>query len=81
MSQLQEGVIVMTSKWSLFRKDAFRLALSMYTGEPCRICGQLMQYGDLSDTVWAGYSEGDRARIAHGHCWDRQVPQEEWAHQ
>jgi hypothetical protein len=51
------------------------LILGMYAGEPCRICGENIQMGDLMDikngAVYAGYSECGTSRSAHKACWDK----------
>jgi hypothetical protein len=48
---------------------AARMALAMYTNEPCRICGRMIGVDDLKDLVFAGYSKRWPARAAHGRCW------------
>jgi len=55
-----------------------KMALSMYEGEPCRVCGQTIT--DASKAVYAGYSLGDKARSAHEHCWDKNTPKSQWAY-
>lgn len=63
-----------------------KVALSMYVGEPCRICGVLLTWETIREAVWAGYSKDSAARAAHKECWennpmvDDQVPKE-WVHQ
>lgn len=51
------------------------LILSMYAGEPCRICGETIKSEDLlnveSGAIWAGYSECSKSRAAHKVCWDK----------
>lgn len=49
------------------REDAARVALAMYAGEPCRICGKTIVREDLHEIVFAGY--GKNGRSAHGDCW------------
>lgn len=51
------------------REYLTQVALSMYTKEPCRICGVLITDQDLSELVFAGYSKHNQARAAHGVCW------------
>lgn len=64
------------------REMARNLAAAMYTGEPCRICGENITMEDLENgAVFAGYSADEKARSAHKHCWDKQIPQSEWRHQ
>jgi hypothetical protein len=55
------------------------IALGMYANEPCRICGKLIEVSDLKDAVFAGYSQDSTSRSAHKACWDKQLPQAEWA--
>lgn len=52
----------------------------MYSDEPCRICGKLLSEDDLNDAVYAGYSQGDKSRAAHGECWRANLPKDEWAY-
>lgn len=61
------------------RKLSARIALAMYADEPCRICGELIKPEDLQAAVFAGYSADSKSRAAHGPCWEKQLPQEEWA--
>lgn len=56
-----------------------RIALDMYADEPCRICGELIKTEDLPTAVFAGYSADSTSRAAHGPCWEKQLPQDEWA--
>ena len=47
------------------------LALAMYSGEPCRICGHNLTLDDIkAGAIWAGYSKDHRSRVAHKSCWD-----------
>jgi hypothetical protein len=55
--------------------DAQAIALAMYKGEPCRICGY--KIGDF-DAVYAGYSKDNLARSAHTVCWNSNVPRKNW---
>jgi hypothetical protein len=55
------------------------VALLMYGGEPCRICGEAITRDDLREAVFAGYSEGSESRSAHGPCWREGKPKAEWA--
>lgn len=64
------------------------LAVSMYTNEPCRICGELLTMEDMRNgAVFAGYSSDNAARSAHGECWRKYpgdsagAPRSEWVHQ
>ena len=43
-----------------------RLALAMYDGEPCRICGKPITIA--ADAVFVGYSSDNKARAAHHDC-------------
>ena len=52
------------------RESAVRLAMSMYAGEPCRICRQEITMDDLKEAVWVGYSEKHDGRTAHAECWE-----------
>ena len=64
-----------------------QFALSMYAGEPCRICGELLTMDDLNDdSVFAGYSSDNAARVAHETCWKRSpmvdgIVPGDWVHQ
>lgn len=65
-----------------------QVALSMYSNEPCRICGELLTMDDLnSGAVFAGYSADSAARAAHKACWEQYpsdkegTPRPEWKHQ
>jgi hypothetical protein len=57
---------------------ANKMALAMYEGEPCRICGETII--DATKAVYAGYSLGDKARSAHKVCWGKGIPQAQWAY-
>ena len=47
------------------------IALSMYVGEPCRICGCLLTVNDVkAGAVFAGYSKDNKSRAAHKLCWN-----------
>lgn len=49
-----------------------QVALSMYTNEPCRICGAMLTLDDVNNgAVYAGYSQDSAARAAHKSCWQR----------
>lgn len=52
------------------RRIAAHLALSMYAGEPCRICRQIIALEDLHTLVFAGYSRDGQTRAAHKVCWN-----------
>lgn len=47
------------------------MALHMYTGEPCRICGRILKMDDIrgDGVVFAGYSADNTSRAAHKRCW------------
>lgn len=46
------------------------LAISMYVGEPCRICGAKITIEDIKDgAVFVGYNEDNTSRSAHRRCW------------
>jgi hypothetical protein len=60
------------------RKDATKIALSMYEREPCRICGETIT--DAKRAVYAGYSKDNKARSAHKSCWDKNIPEAKWVH-
>jgi len=69
----------MTSEADISGHDSLLLmALGMYVGEPCRICGQLIEWADINDAVWAGYSKGNESRLAHGDCWESRLPRKRW---
>ena len=51
------------------KSNAAALALSMYAGEPCRICGLTIGGDEVQDAVFAGYSSDNVSRSAHGECW------------
>ncbi len=47
------------------------LALSMYEGEPCRICGEILTKEAIQEgAVFAGYAKNIASRAAHKQCWD-----------
>ena len=51
--------------------DVIDIALSMYAGEPRRICGRLLTMDDIkAGAVFAGYSKDNKSRAAHKLCWD-----------
>jgi len=58
------------------------LVLAFYVGEPCRICGNPMTPQDAKtrNGVFAGYSVGNASRSAHLVCWNKNLPQEQWAY-
>ena len=57
-----------------------RIAIGMYVGEPCRICGIALTREDIeAEAVFVGYSQDNTSRAAHKACWDKGLPQEEWA--
>lgn len=59
--------------------DIVRMAMSMYIGEPCRICGVPIAAKDVSDIVWVGYSRDHKSRCAHSNCWYMRPPKSAWA--
>lgn len=56
------------------------LAMAMYVDEPCRICGKMINPGDLRKLKWAGYSACNTSRSAHNQCWQEDKPKSEWAY-
>ncbi len=53
-------------------RDAMaKIALSTYGYEPCRICGKILTNEDLQTAVFAGHSQDNRSRAAHGECWQQ----------
>lgn len=60
------------------KENAVKMALAMYEGEPCRVCGQTIT--DATDAVYAGYSVGDKARSAHKSCWQKNLPKSSWVY-
>jgi hypothetical protein len=52
--------------------------LKMYENEPCRICGELID--DARKAVYAGYSKDSKSRSAHKACWNKNIPQAQWAY-
>ena len=46
--------------------NAARIALAMYEGEPCRICGKPIT--NAADAVFVGYSADNKSRAAHEKC-------------
>ena len=68
------------SDWDLAREQeihdrviAAQVAIGMYAGEPCRICGKEITVEDLHLVVFAGYSDDSKSRAAHGLCWSNLV--------
>ena len=52
----------------LTRTQAFReVALGIYVGEPCTICGVTLTRKDLDTAVW---NPTDKGRCSHKGCWD-----------
>ena len=45
-------------------ETAVNIALSMYVGDPCQLCGQSLTREDLKTAIWAGSAP------AHKECWD-----------
>ena len=58
------------SEMRIGKVTAFEWATLMYADEPCRICGRLITEDDLKEAVFAGYSEDNDGRCAHGRCWE-----------
>lgn len=52
--------------------------LSMYMGEPCRVCAKKIKQEDLTTIVFAGYSRDFTSRAAHLPCWNKGIPVSEW---
>jgi len=50
-------------------RDAIGMALAMYANEPCRICGKTITEADVSQALFAGYSQRGSSRSAHRRCW------------
>ena len=60
---------------------AREIAIGMYVGEPCRVCGlPILRQHIEEGAVFAGYSSDSKARSAHAFCWKAEIPQSEWAH-
>lgn len=64
--------------FSVPRKVAEKMALSMYEGEPCRVCGENIT--DATKAVYAGYSADNKSRSAHKSCWQKNLPKSSWAY-
>lgn len=63
------------------RESAVNIALSMYAGEPCRVCGEEITMKDLNEgAVFADYSKCNRSRAAHKKCWEQNKPMSEWVY-
>lgn len=60
------------------KESALKIAEAMYTGEPCRICGETIT--DISGAVYAGYSKDNKSRSAHKSCWESNKDQATWAY-
>ena len=58
--------------------DKVDIALAMYANEPCRICGKVITIEQVSDAVFAGYSQDSKSRGAHKECWDKNIPKSQW---
>ena len=63
------------------REVAFAVALMMYAGEPCRLCGGVITRDDLSEAVFVGYAEDGPGRAAHGRCWEQTAVRWDWREQ
>jgi hypothetical protein len=60
------------------RSALAEVAISMYVGEPCRICGKpITRDGGI---IFAGYSVDNKARSAHKKCWHSNTPKSQWAY-
>ena len=66
------------SELKISKENATKLALSMYEGEPCRVCGQIIT--DASGCVYAGYSFDNKSRSAHKICWNKNLPKTQWTY-
>ena len=63
------GVLIFKLDSDEARKQALKMALSMYLGEHCKFCRkEYKTLEDLKDTVWAGYHE--HGRLACESCFD-----------
>jgi hypothetical protein len=50
--------------------ELLKIALSMYSGEPCRICERVLTPDDIVDgAVFVGYSDDNKSRAAHRVCF------------
>lgn len=49
-----------------------------YTGEPCRICGELIHHEDVP--VFAGYCRKGVTRATHRDCWEDRGLEHTWVH-
>ena len=58
------------------REIAFRFAISVYVGEPCRLCGDPIRSEDVHTMVWIGYDDVKPGRAGHKPCWDA-LPEDE----
>lgn len=57
------------------------IAKSMYTNEPCRICGKNILDKDIDNgAVFAGYSKNCESRSAHKSCWATRPEMSKWAY-
>lgn len=68
----------MKAGFTTAKESAVKLALVMYEGEPCRVCGE--NISDATKAVYAGYSAGNEARSAHKSCWEKNTPKSLWAY-
>lgn len=63
------------------REYMAEIALSMYSNEPCRICGELLTIDDLHNgAIYAGYSVDNKSRTAHSLCWNKNIEKGLWAY-
>ena len=62
-------------------KELKDLALAMYIGEPCRMCGERIEAKNINDAVFVGYSENNEARSAHLECWESNKNESTWVYQ
>lgn len=68
------GLLILPLDTDEQRSSALDLTMSMYAGEPCRVCGKNIEIADLQTVVFAGYKPknalGFDGRCAHQLCWD-----------
>jgi hypothetical protein len=62
------------------KSEVLDAVMMMYTNEPCRICGKMITRDDLRGLVFAGYSQGNVSRAAHGECWNKGISKSKWTY-